>query len=143
MSENVFIGDIGEQIAICMFVKSYFTVSRPITNNSKYDFIVDINNKLYKVQVKTTKSLKNNVMHFSTKTTNYIKGKWKSTSYKIDEVDLFFLYCMENNWCGLYIPEGKIVTDIIIRMNKPKNNQKKGIRLAEDFSFEKQILNLV
>ena len=103
MSESVFIGDIGEQIAICMFVKSGFTVSKPITNNSRYDLIVDINNKSYKVQVKTTENIKNNIMSFATKTTNYTKGKWKSKSYKIDDIDFFFLYCMENNWCGLYI----------------------------------------
>ena len=82
-------------------------------------------------------------MSFATKTTNYTKGKWKSKSYKIDDVDFFFLYCMENDWCGLYVPKGKINTDITIRLEKPKNNQKKGIHLADDYSFEKQILLLL
>ena len=118
-------------------------VSIPFGNSEKYDLIIDWNNKLYKVQVKTTKSIKNNIMSFATKTTNYTKGKWKSKSYKIDDVDFFFLYCMENDWCGLYVPKGKINTDITIRLEKPKNNQKKGIHLADDYSFEKQILLLL
>ena len=39
----------------------------------------------------------------------------------------------------IYIPKGKILTEISIRIDKPKNNQKKGIRLADDYNFERQI----
>ena len=78
-------------------------------------------------------------MEFATKTTNYSKGNWKSNSYTHDEIDLFFLYCAENNWCGLYIPvEETIPQNLTIRLEQPKNNQKVGIRLANDYSFEMQ-----
>ena len=78
-------------------------------------------------------------MEFATKTTNYTKGNWKSTAYSNQEIDLFFLYCVENNWCGLYIPnEENIPQQFTIRLEPPKNNQKKGIHLADDYVFENQ-----
>jgi hypothetical protein len=80
-------------------------VSKPLTNCARYDLIVELNNRLYRVQVKTTNAVKDGKMEFATKTTNYTKGNWKSISYSHEEIDLFFLYCAENSWCGLYIPE--------------------------------------
>ena len=59
-----------------------------------------------------------------------------------NEVDIFFLYCLENDWCGLFIPEEEIPTSLYIRTIPPKNNQKVGIRLMEDYSFDKQLASL-
>ena len=69
----------------------------------------------------TTGAIKDGKMEFATKTTNYTKGHWKSTSYTTDKIDVFFLYCAENNWCGLYIPsEGAITQSLTIRLEPPK-----------------------
>lgn len=138
MLNTVSLGDLGESCAIMKFAHAQAVVSKPLTNNARYDLIVEINGKLYRTQVKTTSVVKDGKMEFATKTTNYTKGNWKSVSYTRDEIDLFFLYCVENNWCGLYIPEDTIPQTVTIRIAPPKNNQKAGIRLAEDFSFEKQ-----
>jgi Holliday junction resolvase-like predicted endonuclease len=64
---TVSIGDIGESLAIAKFTKEGLTVSKPLSNNAKYDLIVEFNNKLYKVQVKTTNSIKEGKMTFATK----------------------------------------------------------------------------
>lgn len=140
MLNTVSIGDLGESYAIMQFTQAQAVVSKPLTNNARYDLIIEHNSKLYRVQVKTTNAVKDGKMEFATKTTNYTKGNWKSTSYTYDEIDLFFLYCAENNWCGLYIPtnEESIPQSLTIRLEPPKNNQKVGIRLAEDYSFKKQ-----
>ena len=140
MLNTVSIGDLGESCAIMRFTQAQAVVSKPLTNNARYDLIVEYNNKLYRVQVKTTAAIKDGKMEFATKTTNYTKGHWKSTSYTTDEIDVFFLYCAENNWCGLYIPqEGTITQSLTIRLEPPKNNQRAGIRLASDYSFDNQI----
>ena len=145
MLNTVSIGDVGESIAIAEFVKAGFAVTKPLTNNARYDLIVDIKNKLYKVQVKSTQSIVDRKMLFATKTTNYTKGSWSNHGYTFDEIDMFFLYCVENNWCGLYIPsqEKDIPTSIAIRTEKPKNNQKIGIHMKEDYDFNKQLLTLL
>lgn len=136
---TVSIGDIGEAMAIADFTKAGFVVSAPLSNNARYDLIIDNGEKIYRVQVKTTESVKDEKMIFATKTTNYSKGNWKSTRYSINEVDIFYLYCLENDWRGLYIPENEILTQLNIRFTPPKSGQKVGIKMQEDFCFEKQI----
>lgn len=144
MLNTVSIGDIGESVAIMKFIKNGFTVSKPLSNNSRYDLIVEKNNILYKVQVKTTQNIKDEVkMDFALKTTNYSKGEWKSTGYTSNEIDLFFLYCIENDWCGLYIVNEDIPKNITVRLKPPKNNQIKGINLAENLEFENQLKKLI
>lgn len=140
MLSTVSIGDIGESVAITSFVKKGCAVSKPLTNNARYDLIVDINNKLYKVQVKTTQNINDNKMKFATRTTNYKEGSWQTNEYTLDEVDLFFLYCVENDWCGLFIPDPAedIPKSIFIRTEMPKNNQKIGIHMIEDYDFDTQ-----
>lgn len=140
MLNTVSIGDLGESYAIMQFTQAQAIVSKPLTNNARYDLIIEYNGKLYRTQVKTTNAIKDGKMEFATKTTNYTKGNWKSVAYTHNEIDLFFLYCAENNWFGLYIPnEETIPQSLSIRLEPPKNNQKVGIRLAEDYSFNKQI----
>lgn len=47
-------GDIGLGKAIAIFSQMGYTVSIPLTDSQDYDLIVDIENKIYRVQVKTT-----------------------------------------------------------------------------------------
>ena len=91
MLNTVSIGDLGESYAIMKFTQAQAVVSKPLTNNARYDLIIEYNNKLYRIQVKTTGAIKDGKMEFATKTTNYTKGNWKSTAYTIDEIDVFFL----------------------------------------------------
>lgn len=143
MLNTVTIGDIGEAQAIALFAKKRIPVSKPLTNNVRYDLIIEKDNKLYRVQVKSTANIKDGKMEFATKTTNYTKGTWSTNHYSKNEVDLFFLYCLENDWCGLFIPDNEdIPTTLFIRTVPPKNNQKVGIRLMEDYSFDKQFASL-
>ena len=88
MLNTVSIGDLGESYAIMKFTQAQTIVSKPLTNNARYDLIVECNNRLYRVQVKTTGAIKDGKMEFATKTTNYTKGNWKSTSYTADEIDV-------------------------------------------------------
>lgn len=140
MLNTVSMGDIGEAVAQMMFIQAGYIVSKPVSNNARYDLIVEIQSKLYLVQVKTTQSIKDGKMDFATKTTNYVKGSWQSNAYTNNDIDIFFLYCIENKWCGLYFPiETNIPQHLSIRTELPKNNQSKGIRLMQDYEFNKQL----
>lgn len=139
---TVLIGDIGEAIAIADFTKKGAIISKPLSNNARYDFIADVNNQIYRVQVKATTSIKEDKMVFSTKTTNYIQGRHKSTPYTKEEIDMFYLYCFENNWRGLFILNEEVSpVELKIRLTPAKNGRVKGIRMAEDFEFNKQFDN--
>ena len=48
-------GDIGEARAIYEFTTRGYIVSKPLTSSTYYDLVVDKDNILYRVQVKTTK----------------------------------------------------------------------------------------
>lgn len=142
---TVTIGDIGEAIAISEFTKKGCIVSKPLSGNARYDLIIEYNHKLYRVQVKTTNEIKEEVkMVFATRTINYNKGSWQSIEYTSNDIDVFFLYCLENNWCGLYFGEedGKFNKQITLRLQPTKSNQVKGTKLADDYNFETQFLKL-
>jgi hypothetical protein len=48
-------GDVGLGVAIGYFVTQGYTVSLPLTDNQDYDLIVDIDERLNRVQVKTSR----------------------------------------------------------------------------------------
>ena len=53
MLNTVSIGDLGESYAIMQFTQAQAIVSKPLTNNARYDLIIEYNGKLYRTQVKT------------------------------------------------------------------------------------------
>ena len=52
-----FKGEITEQQVAIEFLTLGYLVSKPLVQRSRYDFVVDINHKLYKIQVKTVAHL--------------------------------------------------------------------------------------
>ena len=50
-------GDIGMCYAMAYYAKLGWTVSVPVTDSQDYDLVVDNGTRLFKVQVKTTKSI--------------------------------------------------------------------------------------
>jgi hypothetical protein len=53
-------GDVGLAIAIAWFVSAGYCVSIPLTDSQDYDLVVDFDDKLSRVQVKTTYYLRPN-----------------------------------------------------------------------------------
>ncbi len=51
-------GDVGMGVAIGYFASHGHTVCVPLTDSQDYDLVVDIDNKLQRIQVKTTTSLR-------------------------------------------------------------------------------------
>lgn len=65
------IGDISEQKFILYCLEKDIPISKPVGNNLPYDFIIDYNNKLLKIQVKTAyKSSSQDVWAFNTRSTS-------------------------------------------------------------------------
>lgn len=115
------IGNIAEIAFIYECVKRNNIVSIPYGDNARYDFIIEHNNKLIKIQVKHMKNHKDFYI-FSCKSQNWNKGPIKN--YKND-VDYIFGYCKDDNiWVLVPIKEANN-SSMTIRKTLTRNNQKK------------------
>lgn len=114
----------------------------PFGQNTPVDLLILINNCFYKVQVKTTKKIKNGCMEFELCRTNGFT--LKKYPYTREDTDYFFLYCMENNQSYLIsIDDVNDIKTLNLRLDKPKNNQIKGIKFASQYELHKQINGLI
>ena len=135
MLSSHFIGEITEQQVALEFLKLGILVSKPLVQSSKYDFVVDVNNKLYKIQVKTsTLEVDENYFSFATSTSHTNTKGTINLHYSPEEVDYFATMC--NNQCYL------IPYDVCgnraqrVRLKPTKNGQIKNINFAENFKLE-------
>lgn len=140
MLNSHFIGEITEQQVAIEFLKLGILVSKPMVQSSKYDFIVDVNHKLYKVQVKTGTFKENSYLEFATSTSHTNTQGTLNLSYSNDDVDFFAT--MHNKQCYLIPYElcGKRAQRI--RFVPTKNGQTKGVLFAKDYHLEDIIKTL-
>lgn len=60
--------------------------------------------------------------------------------YTKEDTDYFFLYCIENSQSYLInIDDVDNIRTLTLRLDKPKNNQIKGIKFANEYELHKQI----
>lgn len=115
------------------FLKLGILISKPLVQSSRYDFIADINNKLYKIQVKTGTFKENSYLEFATSTSHTNTQGTKNISYTADDVDFFATiyenqcYLIPYNLCGKRAQR--------LRFVPTKNNQTRGILFAKDFKL--------
>jgi len=110
------------------FTKAGINVYIPISQDTKADFIVDINNKLYKIQCKSASISQDKDLF---KITCIANGYNNPTKYTKEEVDFYYTYC---NGISYLLPyeEGKEKT---FRLLPPKNNNLSNVRWAKDYEF--------
>lgn len=141
MLSSHFIGEITEQEVALEFLKLGILISKPLVQSSRYDFIADVNNHLYKIQVKTcTEREGGNYFDFATSTSHTNTQGTLNISYTADDVDFFAT--IYNNQCYL-IPFdlcGKRAQRL--RLKPTLNGQTKGILFAKDFKLEDIIQTL-
>lgn len=118
------IGDISEQKFILYCLKKEIPISKPIGNNLPYDFIIDYNNNLYKIQVKTAyrgKTPDSWVFNTRSCSKNYNEV---TTSNYIGKIDYFVSVNPENDIiCFIPIKKAGLATTSIYYGDNPKPNQ--------------------
>ena len=123
------IGHIAEIAFLLECANRKITVSIPYGDNARYDFIVDINNKLLKVQVKHMKD-KGKYYSFATRSTDWNSKIFKN--YK-DDVDYIFAYCKDDKNYVL-VPVSKITqSSMTIRKHNAISTQIKKMNIIEDY----------
>ena len=129
-------GNLTELQCLSAFVEHGCGVSIPYGDNSKYDFIADIDGRLFKIQVKTSSLKDENAIKFSCRTTHVNCKGVKNERYLSNEVDFFATYW--KNQCYL-IPVSECSVEKILRFAPPKSGQLKGITFAKDYELAKQL----
>ena len=131
-------GNITEIECILAFMKAGYKVSIPYGEDCRYDLIVDINNKLYRIQCKTSHALTNpeDGFKFKTKSVVITAHGAKENHYETNEID-YFATMYEGN-CYL-VPVEECGHEKTLRYRYPANGQKKGISLAENYKLENMI----
>lgn len=129
-----FVGEITEQQVAIEFLKLGYLVSKPLVQSSRYDFIVDINHKLYKIQVKTGTLKEDSYIEFATSTSHTNTQGTLNLPYAQEDVDFFAT--MYNGECYLIPFEvcGKRAQRL--RLTPTKNGQTKGITFAKDYHLK-------
>lgn len=110
-------GNIGIGSAIAYFTMNGYIVSIPITDSQPYDLIVEINNKLYKVQVKTSACItKDGNIQVDLRTTGGNQSFHTTKYFDKNECDLLFI--LLNNGKQYLIPTNDIDVKSTITLGK-------------------------
>ena len=133
-------GEKGERIAIGELAKFDIDVAVPLSDNLPFDLILFHNNKLYKAQVKSSKTSHirtTGSLCFNLTCTDYRNKTFKT--YCSDQCDVMIL-CDYTNIFLLGPTEFSGKTSFTIRYHKSSNNQSKNCNTVEDYILsEKRI----
>lgn len=115
---------------IARFLKIGIPVSVPLSDNLRYDLVVEKEGVLLKIQCKTGR-LRGDVIEFNTASSHF--KTYKRTAYRKD-VDLFAVYCEEVD--GVYlVPVSEVgETEGYLRIADPIK-KRPGQRFAKDFQI--------
>ena len=135
-----YLGNFTELQCICRFYELGYPVSIPYGDSEKYDFIVDINGRLYKLQCKHANPHTNDEgqVDYLTIKTCWQSGYTKNASnqrhlYSKEDCDYFVTHYQGKNYL---IPVDECSTLKTLRLIPPKNGQVKGVNFLKDFVDE-------
>lgn len=131
-------GNLTELRCLAAFMENECGISIPYGDNSKYDFIADVNGKLLKIQVKTSSYVNDEktAIKFSCKSTHVNCKGVSNVKYTKDDIDYFATYW--ENKCYL-IPVEECSTQKNLRLIDSKSGQVKGISYAKNYELSIQL----
>lgn len=134
MDNTLIRGDVNELQCILDFQKRGYYCSIPFSGSCRYDLIVDINDKLYKIQCKSSAYsenegvLKMSATHSTTNTQKTVRY-----CYSENEVDYFY-----TSWkdYGFLIPIQEVSTQKYLRIVPPKQGIQGTMSIASDYLID-------
>lgn len=130
-------GNLTELQCITAFYELGLKVSIPFGEDSRYDFIADIDDILYKIQCKTSKEYQDGAyIKFSCRSTRVNATGNISREYNSNEIDFF---CTFYKGICYLVPVEECSTEKKMWFHTPKNNQKVGINYAKEYELVSQI----
>ena len=130
-------GNLTELQCLVAFAEQGLKVSIPYGENCRYDFILDVNGTLLKIQCKTSHLITSQEgFEFKCQSINATRKGVFETRYTKDEIDYFATFF--DGQCYL-VPVEECGAAKTLRFCYPKNGQKKGISLAETYLLKEVI----
>ena len=122
------------------FTKLGYIVSQPITP-CRYDFLVDLGNKIIKVQCKSCHPIDDNntAVQFECRSTRNVKQGDYSNNRKYLETEIDYFYTTYNGQ-GYLIPVQECSTSKILRFASTSNN--KNISWATNYEIQKVLMEV-
>lgn len=128
------IGNVGEAYALARLVEMGIPVYQQFGDNEPADYIILIDNKALKVQVKSSDTYDREKVIFDLTSSTLHRKNGVKHKYTTDEVDVFICYDIQTKELFLVKNSGDM-SAITIRYTEPKNNQQQGINYSTDFSL--------
>lgn len=132
-------GNLTELQCLTAVYELGYKAAIPYGENSRYDFIIDIGNKLLRVQVKTSSTVDKDSFKFSCRSTRVNSQGSVCRRYSAEEIDYFATYY--NGKCYL-VPVQECGAEKKMRYDYPSTGRKKGINLAENYELQKVLEQL-
>lgn len=124
------IGERSEGQVIARLLKLGKTVLLPFGDNQRYDCVIEELGSFVRLQCKTGR-IQDGSLRFDACSSSVHRGGIHRSYH--GEIDFFVVYCPENDMC-YKVPIGMAGTRTCsLRIDAPKNRQKKGIHWAKDF----------
>lgn len=133
--KNLILGDITELKCILAFEQRGYYTSIPFSGSCRYDVVVDINNKCYRIQCKSSHFYKEDEGSIEFNTTRSTTNTQKTVRYQYTKEDIDYFYTYFNGYDFL-IPVEETSTNKILRLKPPKNNQIEQINIANDYLLD-------
>ena len=135
MLNTHFQGEITELQVAEAFLAQGYQVCKPLVSDSRYDFIVDVEHKLYRIQVKTSSlSAEGDYIEFKTASSHTNTKRTIYHSYSAEDIDFFAT--THNGQCYLVPVEQAGSRVFRLRLKPTKNGQVKNINFADNFKLE-------
>ena len=122
-----YVGDLSELAAIKAFIENGYRVAIPFGENNRYDLIVERDNTLSRVQVKTGR-LRRGAILFNCYSSHSHRGGGARTY--AGEVEYFAVYCTETDQVYLIPLSDMAMWSGTLRVETPRNGQDKKVRWA-------------
>jgi len=135
------VGAITEQKCFLKCIEKGYTVSKPLFDNARYDFILDTGEKLLRIQVKTSrwKDEEHSAFIFSCYSQHSLSDGNKIMKYTNKEID-YFMTERDGEFYLFPAPEEGL-KEKSLRILPTKTGQTKGISFAKDYLFDDIINN--
>ena len=134
------VGNMSEAFVLTAYTDAGFFVSVPFGNGCAYDLVVDTGRRLYKIQVKTGWSHQG-CLNFKGQRRIRESGHNGMRRYQVGEVDFFAVYYPLDG--RIYVVPFEVMgTYGRLRVEPVMNGQRKFIRWAADFTWEKHVEQL-
>jgi len=127
------VGDISELRVMMALVSVGYRVAIPFGEDQRYDLIIEKDNVLSRVQVKTGR-LRRGAIFFNCTSSHVHRGGTRKMY--VGEVEYFGVFCPDNDSTYLLPIDEILVQEGVLRVLPPKNGQIKGLRWADRYLLQ-------